>query len=237
MTTVTADRTLADVVTTDPAASRVFEGFTLDYCCGGRRRIDEACAAAGVDVDAVLEALGDLDPAPQVDWAAMGPAELTGHLEATHHAYLHTELGRLTALVEKVIGAHGARHAELTEVGATYAELRAELEPHLAKEEQVLFPMIRELETAEKAPAFPCGSLQNPISVMLAEHDRAGELLATLRLLTDGYSAPADGCASYRALYEGLAELEVDVHLHVHKENNLLFPAVVDLEERRCRPA
>ena len=98
------------------------------------------------------------------------------------------------------------------------------------KEEQVLFPMIRELAGAAEPPEFHCGSLQNPISVMLAEHDRAGDLLTTLRSLTDGYVAPADGCASYRALYAGLAELEADTHLHVHKENNLLFPAVVALE-------
>ena len=233
MSTVTADRTLAEVVTSDPAATRVFEAYALDYCCGGRRRIDEACATAGVDLDAVLEALGDLGPAPEVDWASMGPAQLVDHLEATHHAYLHAELPRLTALVDKVVGAHGARHAELLEVAATYAELRAELEPHLAKEEQVLFPMIRELVASEDVPAFHCGTLQNPISVMLVEHDRAGDLLGTLRSLTDGYRAPADGCASYRALYDGLAELEADVHLHVHKENNLLFPAVVALERRR----
>jgi regulator of cell morphogenesis and NO signaling len=93
--------------------------------------------------------------------------------------------------------------------------------------------MIRELVASEDGPAFHCGTLQNPISVMLVEHDRAGDLLGTLRSLTDGYRAPADGCASYRALYDGLAELEADVHLHVHKENNVLFPTVVELERRR----
>lgn len=230
MTTAIPDRTLADAVTADPAATRVFEAYGLDYCCGGRRSIEEACRTAGVDVDAVLAALEDLGPAPEVDWAGMGPAELVDHLEATHHAYLHTELPRLTALVDKVVGAHGARHPELADVEAIYAELRGELEPHLAKEERMLFPMIRELATATVPPSFPCGSLENPISVMLGEHDRAGDLLLRLRSITGGYEVPADGCASYRALYGGLAELEADVHLHVHKENNLLFPAVVALE-------
>ncbi len=234
MTTITPDRTLAEVVNADPAATRVFESFALDYCCGGRRRIDEACATAGVAVAAVLDALEDLGPAPEVDWATMGPAELVDHLEATHHAYLHAEFGRLTDLTEKVVAAHGTRHPELAEVAAAYGALRADLEPHLMKEEQVLFPMIRELAGAVESPEFHCGSLQNPISVMLAEHDRAGDLLTTLRSLTDGYVAPADGCASYRALYAGLAELEADTHLHVHKENNLLFPAVVALEQRRA---
>ncbi len=112
-----------------------------------------------------------------------------------------------------------------------YALLRADLEPHLAKEERMLFPMIRELVSSPVPPRFHCGSLRNPISVMLAEHDRAGDLLAGLRSLTSGFEVPDDGCASYRALYDGLAELEADTHLHVHKENNLLFPAVVAMED------
>lgn len=233
MTDITADRTLAEVVTADPAATRVFEAFGLDYCCRGRRPIGEACATAGVELDAVLDALGALGPAQDVDWASMGAAELAAHIEATHHAYLHTELGRLSALVEKVIGAHGTRHPELEEIGTVYGSLRTELEPHLAKEEQVLFPLIRAFEDATGPPVSPGGSVRNPITVLMAEHDRAGEALATLRALTDGYRPPADGCASYRALYDGLARLESDTHLHVHKENNVLFPAVVALEQHR----
>jgi regulator of cell morphogenesis and NO signaling len=161
----------------------------------------------------------------------MGPAELVDHIESTHHRYLHEELPRLAALTQKVVGVHGGRHPELREVEATYAELQADLEPHLMKEERVLFPMIRELAESRTLPSFHCGSISNPISMMLLEHDRAGELLAALRELTDGYQPPADGCASYRALYTGLEELEADTHLHVHKENNILFPAVVALED------
>ena len=232
MSELTADRALADVVTEEPGAARVLEGFGLDYCCGGRRTLADACAGEGVDPNRVLDALGDLAPGPEPDWAQMAPEELVDHLETTHHAYLHAELPRLHALVDKVTGVHGTRHAELVDVRAAFVALQADLEPHLLKEERVLFPMIRELTTAKAPPSFPCGTLANPISVMLAEHDRAGELLATLRRLTDGYQPPADGCASYRALYTGLAELEADIHLHVHKENNLLFPAVVILEQR-----
>ena len=236
MSELTIDRTLADVVTEEPGAARVLEGFGLDYCCGGRRTLADACGREGVDPNRVLDALGDLAPGPEPDWAQMAPEELVDHLETTHHAYLHAELPRLHALVDKVTGVHGGRHAELAEVGATFVALRADLEPHLRKEERVLFPMIRELATATAPPSFHCGTLANPISVMLAEHDRAGELLATLRRITDGYQPPADGCASYRALYDGLAELEADLHLHVHKENNLLFPAVVILEQRWAPP-
>jgi regulator of cell morphogenesis and NO signaling len=159
-----------------------------------------------------------------------GPAQLVDHLEATHHRYLHGELPRLAALARKVEGVHGDRHPELRRVASTFTELHADLEPHLMKEERVLFPMIRELAGATTAPSFHCGSVDNPIRMMLLEHDRAGELLLELRDLTNGYQPPADGCASYQALYRGLEELEADTHLHVHKENNVLFPAVLALE-------
>jgi regulator of cell morphogenesis and NO signaling len=161
----------------------------------------------------------------------MGLVELVDQIEATHHAYLHTELSRLEALAEKVTAKHAVRHPELEEVRSTYAELSEDFTPHLTKEERVLFPMIRELATSPTAPTFHCGSLKNPISMMMLEHDGVGELLEKLRALTNGYQTPANGCASYRALYDGLAELEADTHLHVHKENNLLFPAVIALEE------
>lgn len=231
--TTSADRTLAELVTADPRTARVLEGHGLDYCCGGRRTLADACSEAGVDPAVVVDALIAAPPQDGPDWGGMAPAELVDHLEATHHAYLHTEFGRLTALADKVASVHGERHPELVEVQATYAELRADLEPHLMKEENVLFPLIRELDASGGAAAPHCGSLETgPIRVMMMEHDRAGELLAELRKLTNGYEVPDDGCASYRALYEGLAELEADTHLHVHKENNVLFPAVIEIEHR-----
>ena len=232
MIVLTADQSLAEIVNTHPATARVLESFGLDYCCGGQRPLHDACSAADVDPAVVLDALARVQPGPEPEWASMDPAALVDHLEATHHAYLHGELERLDALAEKVVGVHAGRHPELVEVRAVFASLRADLEPHLAKEERVLFPMIRTLATASVAPSFHCGSVRNPISVMMLEHDRAGELLATLRAVSDAYQTPADGCASYRALYAGLAELEADTHLHVHKENNVLFPAVVALEAR-----
>lgn len=232
--TSATDRTLAELVTADPGSARVLERFGLDYCCGGQRGLAEACATASIDVDDVLAALAQQPPAGTPDWAALPPEALVDHLEATHHAYLHTELDRLGALAEKVASVHGERHPELTRVRDTYGELRDDLEPHLMKEERVLFPLIRELVAGSgDGPAPHGGALEDgPIRVMSMEHDRAGELLGELRRLSNGYEVPDDGCASYRALYEGLAELEADTHLHVHKENNVLFPAVIELEHR-----
>jgi regulator of cell morphogenesis and NO signaling len=222
--------TLAAIVDADPASARILERHRLDYCCGGARTLAQACADRGIDTATVQTELDANRTDTPAEWATMGPATLVDHLEATHHRYLHDELPRLAELARKVVDVHADRHPELRAVEAAFAELQADLEPHLRKEEQVLFPMIRELADALSAPSFHCGSVSNPVRVMLLEHDRAGELLATVRDLSADFQPPADACASYRALYRGLEELEADTHLHVHKENNVLFPAVLALE-------
>jgi len=231
VTVITSATSLTEIVRAVPGSQRTLESFGLDYCCGGDRSLTDACRDLDLDPSTVLDQVQVADPEAPPEWASMTPDALVDHLEGTHHAYLHVELPRWSALAEKVTAVHGTRHPELAEIQRTYEMIRADLEPHLAKEERVLFPMIRELVAATTAPRFHCGSVRNPISVMLLEHDAVGELLATLRRLTGGYQAPADGCASYRTLFEGLAELEADTHLHVHKENYLLFPAVVAIEE------
>ena len=227
--------TLAEVVEARPDLARELERRKLDYCCGGRRTVGDACALIGLDGQRVAAELTALAPAgPPAEWSTMTAAELADHLERTHHRYLWDELPRISALLERIVAAHGARHPELSVIAARFAEVRADLEPHMTKEERVLFPMIRELVASSELPSFHCGTLRKPISVMLAEHDRVGELLAELRHLTDDHTPPADGCASYRACFAALAELEADTHLHIHKENNVLFPAVVRLEAERA---
>jgi regulator of cell morphogenesis and NO signaling len=168
----------------------------------------------------------------------LDPSSMVQHIETVHHRYLWDELPRLGVLVDEVLAAHGQRHPELGRVGECFAALRADLEPHLLKEERVLFPSIGELVLASSRPTFHCGRISNPISVMMLEHDRADELLAQLATTTDNYRAPADACASYQALYDGLAQLDADVHSHIHEENNVLFPAVVRLEQHvsQCAP-
>jgi regulator of cell morphogenesis and NO signaling len=231
---VELDMTLGDLVTRHPALVRVLDREGLDYCCGGHRRLDDACAEAGLDAETVLVALraGGAGPDEPEPWTALGPAQLADHVESEHHGYLWEELPRLTALVTKVRTVHEERHPELSEVAALVADLRADLEPHLMKEERVLFPMIRELTQAERHPVFHCGRIAYPIAAMTSEHDRAGELLARLRAAADDYRVPEDGCASYRVCYEALSQLDADTRLHIHKENNVLFPAVLRIEER-----
>lgn len=232
MPTIEPDATLAGLVISHPELATRLDAFGLDYCCGGQRSLTEAVDAAGLDLEVVTAELHDVSATP----AAEGEPEWDGidglvdHLEATHHAYLREALPRLVALADKVAGVHGANHVELAAVAALTHEIRDDLEPHLLREERVLFPMIRELAAASVAPTFHCGSLVNPIRVMLGEHDTVGELLAELRGKTDQYRVPDDGCGSFHALYTGLAELESDTHLHIHKENNVLFPAVLEIE-------
>jgi regulator of cell morphogenesis and NO signaling len=230
--TLSPDLSLAEIVDLVPGAPRVFESYGLDYCCGGRKTLREACDRTGVDAAVVGAGLDALDARCAPDWVPMSPALLVDHLERTHHAYLRVELPRLVALADKVARVHGGRHPELLELRRLCSSLRDDLMPHMAKEEQVLFPMIRDLAAAISPPSFHCGSVANPISRMTQEHEQTGELLEAIRDVTGWYRLPDDACASYRALYEGLAELEEDTHLHIHKENNTLFPAVIALERR-----
>jgi regulator of cell morphogenesis and NO signaling len=230
MDTIDPDRTLAELVLARPGLARRFDELGLDYCCGGATSLADAVNAAGLDRAATIADLESVpsEPSPAPSGADMG--ELVDWIEATHHAYLRDVLPRLVALADKVASVHGGNHPELAEVAALVHAIRADLEPHLVKEERVLFPMVRELAVATSAPDFHCGALSNPISVMLREHDAVGAMLARLRDLSDGYTVPADGCGSYHALVTGLAELEGDTHRHVHVENNVLFPAVLAAE-------
>ena len=218
------DRTLGELVAERPARARVLERFGLDYCCHGNRTLADAAAAAQLDPTTVAdELLAIVDPSgAEVD--ALDPAALVDHILGTHHAYLHEELPLLVALASKVREVHGGRHPELERVAELVTEIRDDLDPHLAKEERVLFPAIHAWLAGERS--FPFGSISNPVRMMMLEHDRAGELLEELRVATDGYTVPLDGCTSYRLLYERLAHLEADTHRHVHLENNVLFPAV-----------
>jgi regulator of cell morphogenesis and NO signaling len=219
--------TIGDLVADNPAAARVFERFGLDYCCHGERTLVDACAEARVDPVEVEGALAGITQTDDRSWTGLDLAALAELIVSTHHRYLHDELPVLDALADKVLAVHGERHPELVEVRRLVEAVRADLEPHLQKEERVLFPAIR--AAAAGTRDFPFGSIENPIRMMTMEHEQTGELLAELRAVTSGYRLPADACASFRSLYERLDALELDTHLHIHKENHVLFPAAVAL--------
>ena len=223
------DRSLGDLVTANFAAARVLERHGLDYCCRGRRTLDDACTDAGLDATLVIAELSALAERDDDAWASLDPPALAAHIVERHHRYLWEELPLLDALAAKVESVHGHRHPELAKVRRLVADLRADLEPHLLNEERILFPAIAAVAAGHTD--FPFGSLAHPIHMMVIEHDRAGELLALLRATTNGYRPPTDGCASYRSLYERLAAVELDTHVHIHKENNVLFPAALHIAE------
>ena len=225
--------TLGELVVAQPALARVFEKLGLDYCCGGKQSLAAACARRGLDVatviamlDGTVSALGA--GAPEVDPAALSLTALADHIEQTHHTYVKTELPRLAEMSERVARKHGWRDARLLEVHETVLALAAEMLSHMQKEEGILFPLVRQIETGA-GDASHCGSLANPIRVMEAEHESAGHATARLRELTDGFTPGAEDCNTHRALLAGLADFEADLHRHVHKENNVLFPRALAL--------
>jgi len=227
-------RTVGEWVTERPSRSRVFEQFGIDYCCGGKLPLEEACSKAGGSVHAVLEALDESDRgssgAEDVDWSQAKMADLVDHIVSTHHDYLRREFPRLTAMGAKVVAAHGERYPDVVICHDVFTALRAELESHMEKEEQILFPMIKTLERGEPVAQSHCGAVENPIAVMEEEHDSAAQALRRLRDLTNGYQPPDEACNTFRAWLDGLRELEADMHRHVHKENNILFPKAIDVQ-------
>lgn len=232
MNTFNTQATVGELVVENPTRARVFEKLGIDYCCGGKKPLADACAEQGLDVGRVTEALATAD-APgegQRDWSQARLTELCDHIEATHHAYLKQELPRLTAMIQKVAQVHGDRHAELWMVRDVFEGMRSEMEAHMFKEEHILFPAIRRLESNSGEPCFHCGSIQNPIRVMESEHDSAGGALERMRQLTQGYAVPDGACNTYRAMLSALEQLEADMHQHVHKENNVLFPRAIAAE-------
>jgi regulator of cell morphogenesis and NO signaling len=233
----TTTRTVRDIALENPAAVRVFEKYGIDYCCGGRVPLAEACATRNLDVDEVIASLGTSTTPPtpgEKDWVKESLASLAAHIENTHHAYVTREVPRLNELAGQVASRHGDTRDELPRIRARLAELGEELIAHQGKEEVVLFPYITKLECYKAGdgskPRNCFGSITHPIEMMTRDHDFAGNLMAEIRKLSQDYTPPAGACPTYRAFYAGLREFEQDLHQHIHLENNFLFPRAVALE-------
>jgi regulator of cell morphogenesis and NO signaling len=237
MTTFQLDHTVGAIVRDHPALSRLFEQAKVDYCCGGQKTLAEACRLRGIDPQGFLAQLEDYaiaETTPEVNLAELSLTELADHIERIHHAYLHEELPRLEKMVTKVAAVHGEKEPRLAQIRDIFLALSAELNAHLMKEEQVLFPIIRQLEASDTRPSFHCGTVVNPITRMCVEHDGAGVALAQLRQLTDDFTPPEWACNTYRALFAALLTFEQDMHQHIHKENNVLFPQAILLEQQEA---
>lgn len=230
--------TVREIALEMPQTTRVFEQFKIDYCCGGRKPIAEACDRAGVDAKDVIEKLEALftSDVPQDAWIGNASLhELISHIIDKHHVFTKSELRSLAPLMDKVARVHGENHPELSELKTAFEDLSADLFSHMMKEEEMLFPFVEGLERSKDqglpTPMSPFGTVRNPIRVMMSEHDVAGDLLRKMRSLSNDYTPPADACPSFTGLYFRLAELESDLHQHIHLENNVLFPRAVELED------
>ena len=237
---VTTEKTVRELALENSAATRVFEKLGIDYCCGGDQSLEQACRAAKLPIDEVLDSLAAAKLASQPggkdrDWQQEPLADLIAHIANTHHKYTREEITRLAPLFDKVCSVHGKNHPELQIIQASFRGLADEISMHLMKEEMMLFPYIVLMEESvlQKEPILPppFGSVQNPVSMMMHEHDSAGAALRAMRKASGGYAAPADACVSYQTLYKALAELETDLHQHIHLENNILFPRAIAMEQ------
>lgn len=234
---LSTETTVKDIALSNPRARQILEDAGIDYCCGGARALGEACLKANVPEAEILEQLrqNSEQVAPSESrWVSMPLAELTKHIRERHHQYVRDSIPRLRALLAKIREKHGSNHRELHEIEKLFADIAREILMHMQKEEQILFPFIDSLERAVNSgePVEPpfFQSVRNPIHSMMKDHDSAGELMRQIRTMSGGFKAPSDACTSYQATYQGLEEFEEDLHLHVHLENNILFPRAVQLE-------
>lgn len=240
MATTMTMKTVGELAVENPNATRVFERYGIDYCCGGHKPLADACESAKVPVEDVLNGIAEAEKslansAIQKDWSKEPLSALIDHINSTHHVYVREEVPRILRLIEKVVAAHGENHKELLVVQGVFSELGQELFMHLMKEEQILFPYVKQAEQSQKtscsAPHSCFGTVQNPIRMMMMEHDSAGVALRDMREVTSNYAIPADACISYKTLYQALQAFEKDLHQHIHLENNILFPRAAEMEE------
>lgn len=233
------EETLGQIVARDLRKAEVFKKYGLDFCCGGKMTLKEASAEKGLDIIKIEQELQQSNampaarPLPYGDWSL---DFLADYIVNTHHSYVRKQLPDIKAYAEKVMKVHSALHPELVQIHQLVEEIAAELSAHMIKEEKVLFPYIKELVSANSSTqalhAAAFGTVQNPINMMEMEHEMVGNNLAAIRQLSNNYSLPADACGSYNLLYSLLDEFEQDLHLHIHLENNILFPKALEIEKK-----
>jgi regulator of cell morphogenesis and NO signaling len=232
------EHTIGDVVSKNFKTARIFEDFGLDFCCGGRKTISEACREKGIDLEKVLNALSQLgeNGSSQINGANKWSLDfLADYIVNKHHSYVSQSLPVISEKAKKVADVHGEHHPETKDIYSLFMNVSEELQSHMMKEERMLFPYIKELVESQKQnnPVYypPFGMVANPISVMEAEHDSAGNTLKEISRLSNKYTAPEDACETFKVLYKELREFEDDLHVHIHLENNILFPKAIELEK------
>ncbi len=226
-------RSLAEIVNADHNAASVFEKNNLDFCCKGKRSLQQACEEKSLPVGQVIAELQAASSSCQTrfDFDSMPLPKLADYIVFTHHEYVKKEMPQIAAYLQKIATKHGDRHPEMFKVYEAFSTVKEEMEEHMQKEELILFPRIKAIgsQSTEK-PETDCNScyLELPINMMEDEHENAGRLMEQIRQLTNNYTPPADACTTYRLSFEALQTFERDLHQHVHLENNILFPKAME---------
>jgi regulator of cell morphogenesis and NO signaling len=223
---------IGDIVARFPKAGDIFKHYNVDFCCGGNRPLAEAISEQKLNASEVLgqlnAAYANMQAASEQqdrDWQQAAYGEFIDHVVHTHHGYLHRELPKIRELTTKILRVHGGNHRELAKVHKLFHLLKMDLEEHLIKEEEQLFPAIKAYEQQPSS-----AQLQNAaelIEELESEHTAAGDILKEMRQITDQYRVPDDGCPTYRLTYDKLQELEADLFQHIHLENNIMFPRIL----------
>lgn len=221
-------KTLAQIVNENYKTASVFEKYNLDFCCKGKRSLQNACDEKHLPTDVIAEEVDNVlkqETEVLIDFEKLSLSELVDYIVSTHHAYTKRELPQIFAYLQKVSSKHGDRHNELHGIFECFANLKEEMEAHMKKEELILFPKILELDNDRPRQGI---NIKVPISVMEDEHEFAGTCMEQIRLLSNNYTPPPDACTTYRLCFAALEAFEKDLHQHVHLENNILFPKAVE---------
>lgn len=229
---------IGQIVAEDFRTAVIFENNGIDFCCGGNKTIETACKEKGKDSQKIYEAIESLpeNTGKNIDFRSWPLDLLVDYVLKIHHRYAYEKIPVLQGFIQKLCDVHGERHPELFQVRELFEASVVALGEHFFKEEQILFPLIKSMAEAELT-GMPlsqshCGSVGNPIAVMMNDHDGEGRRFELISQLTSGYTPPDDGCKTYKATYALLKEFEDDLHTHIHIENNILFPGAIKLEEK-----
>lgn len=217
--------------------AQVFKKHGIDFCCGGRISLDEACKKVHVDIEDLKKELHELDrdPSAGVEFQRMPLDVLIDYIINVHHKYVEENLPMLREYTKKIAKVHYDTNPELKDIYKIFLEVASELEQHMMKEEQILFPYIKKMLNPEKySEAGGCGSfgsVENPINMMENEHENAGEAFRKIRELSQDFDYPPHACNTYIVTFKKLQEFEEDLHRHIHLENNILFPKAIQMEK------
>lgn len=239
--TIDPSLTVRELALRSPGAIDVFEAWRIDYCCSGGKSLREACKRMALPVDVVVRSIEEAEERADQrvdlrDWRTESLSCLIRYVVDKHHVLARAEMERLEGLLSIVCSVYGITHRELIEIRRLFRKLKRDLLPHMLKEEQMVFPYLLEIEDAEKAgrivapPSFV--TVNNSVRIMMMEHEGAAEILSAIRDLTRNFQAPSDTSPDFLTLWQGLAQFEIDLHRHIHLENNVLFLRAVELEAR-----